>query len=40
MIRVASYDDIFVPSECIFEFEAHLIVEDILPRLVRDELGY
>ncbi len=40
MIRVASDNDVFMPSESVFEFEAHLIVQDILPRFIRDKLRY
>ena len=40
MIRVASDNDVLVPTEGVFEFETHLIVQDILPRFIRDKLGY
>ena len=39
MIRVASDNDVLMPTESVLEFEAHLIVQDILPRFIRDKLG-
>ena len=39
MIRIASDNDILVPTTGVFEFETHLIVQDILPRFIRDKLG-
>ena len=39
MIRVASYNDVLVPTKGVFEFEAHLIVQDILPRFIGNKLG-
>ena len=39
MIRVASDNDVLVPTKGVFEFETHLIVQDILPRFIRDKLG-
>ena len=39
MIRVASDNDVLVPTKGVFEFETHLIVQDILPRFIGDKLG-
>ena len=39
MIGVASENDVLVATKGIFEFETHLIVQDILPRFIREELG-
>ena len=39
MIRVASDNDVLVPTKGVFEFKTHLIVQDILPRFIRDKLG-
>ena len=38
MIRVASGNDVLVPTKGIFEFETHLIMQDILPRFIWDKL--
>ena len=39
VIRVASDNDVLVPTKGVFEFETHLIVQDILPRFIGDKLG-
>ena len=39
MIRIASDNNVLVPTKGVFEFETHLIVQDILPRFIRDKLG-
>ena len=38
VIRVASDNDVLVPTKGVFEFETHLIVQDILSRFIRDKL--